>query len=55
MLFIMNRESENFRSDERPKGKNEEFTLLRHWVGRGAGTPKDKDGVKRREVCECEG
>jgi hypothetical protein len=28
---------------------------LRHWVGRGTGTPKDKDEVKRREVCECEG
>ena len=22
---------------------------------RGTGTPKDKDEVKRREVCECEG
>jgi hypothetical protein len=27
---------------------------LRHWVGRGTGTPKDKDKVKRREVYECE-
>jgi hypothetical protein len=29
-----------------------------HWVGRGTGTPQDKDEVKevkRREVCECEG
>ncbi len=24
----------------------------RHWVGRGTGTPKDKDEVKRREVFE---
>ncbi len=27
----------------------------RHWVGRGTGTPEDKDEVNRREVCECEG
>jgi hypothetical protein len=26
-----------------------------HWVGRGTGTPKDKDEVNKREVCECEG
>jgi len=25
-----------------------------HWVGRGTGTPKDKDEVNRQEVCECE-
>ncbi len=31
------------------------YTSLRHWVGRGTRTPKDKDEVKRREVCECEG
>ena len=24
-------------------------------VGRGTGTPKDKDEVNKREVCECEG
>jgi hypothetical protein len=23
--------------------------------GRGTGTPKDKDEVNKREVCECEG
>ncbi len=28
---------------------------LRHWVVRGTGTPKDKDEVNRREVCECDG
>jgi hypothetical protein len=28
---------------------------LIHWVGRGTGTPKDKDEVNKREVCECEG
>jgi len=27
----------------------------RHWVGRGTGTPKDKDVVNRQEVCEWEG
>ncbi len=26
-----------------------------HWVGRGTGTPKDKDEVNKRELCECEG
>ena len=26
-----------------------------HWVGRGTGTPKDRDEVNRREVCECDG
>ena len=26
-----------------------------HWVGRGTGTPKDKDEVNKREVCECDG
>jgi hypothetical protein len=28
---------------------------LIHWVGRGTGTPKDKDEVNKQEVCECEG
>jgi hypothetical protein len=26
-----------------------------HWVGRGTGTPKDKNEVNKRQVCECEG
>jgi hypothetical protein len=26
-----------------------------HCVGRGTGTPKEKDEVNNREVCECEG
>ena len=26
-----------------------------HWVTRGTGTPKDRDEVNRREVCECDG
>ena len=26
-----------------------------HWVGRGTGTPKDRDEVNRREVSECDG
>jgi hypothetical protein len=25
------------------------------WPGRGTGTPKDKDEVNKREVCECDG
>jgi hypothetical protein len=24
-----------------------------HWVTRGTGTPKDRDEVNKREVCEC--
>jgi hypothetical protein len=28
---------------------------LHVWVGRGTGTPKDKDELNKREVCECEG
>ncbi len=28
---------------------------LIHWVGLGAGTPKDRDEVKNRDVCECDG
>ena len=26
-----------------------------HWVGRGTGTPKDRDEVNKRDVCECDG
>ncbi len=45
-----------YRCDERIKTKTEEiYTPHRHWVGRGTGTPKDKDEVNRREVYECEG
>jgi hypothetical protein len=25
-----------------------------HWVDRGTGTPKDRDEVNRRDVCECD-
>jgi hypothetical protein len=25
-----------------------------HWVARGTGTPKDRDEVNKREVCECD-
>jgi hypothetical protein len=24
-----------------------------HWVGRGTGTPKDKDEVNKRQVASC--
>jgi hypothetical protein len=30
------------------------YTSHIHWVGRGSGTPKDRDEVNRREVCELE-
>ena len=26
-----------------------------HWVARETGTPKDRDEVNKREVCECDG
>jgi hypothetical protein len=26
-----------------------------HWVGRGDGTPEDRDEVSSRDVCECDG
>ena len=26
-----------------------------HWIARGTGTPKDRDEVNRRDVCECDG
>ncbi len=26
-----------------------------HWVSRVTGTPKDRDDVNRRDVCECDG
>ena len=35
--------------------KLEIYAPLTPWVGRGTGTPKDKDEVNKREVCECEG
>jgi hypothetical protein len=30
------------------------YTSRIHWVARGTGTPKDKDEVNRREVCDCD-
>ena len=57
------------RYDERLKTKSEESTRLGYtekstvWLimsvclllTRGTGTPKDRDEVNRREVCECDG
>jgi hypothetical protein len=40
------------------KTKNENWGIYTphiHWVVRGTGTPKDRDEVNRREVCECDG
>jgi hypothetical protein len=31
------------------------YTSRIHWVPRGTGTPKDRDEVNRREICECDG
>ncbi len=31
------------------------YTSLIHLVDRGTGTPKDRDEVNRREVCEYDG
>ncbi len=44
-----------FRCDERLKTKVEESTRRgprMYSVGRGTGTPKDRDEVNRRDVCE---
>jgi hypothetical protein len=46
------------RCDERLKTKAEVsmiYTSHIHWVDRGTETPKDKDEVNRRDVCECDG
>jgi 5-methylcytosine-specific restriction endonuclease McrA len=46
-----------YRCDERLKAEAEGSTRLAyvHWVAWGTGTPKDRDEVNRREVCECDG
>ena len=31
------------------------YESIKREVGRGTGTPKDRDEVNRREVCECDG
>jgi len=42
--------------DERLKNPNLGiYTSHIHWVGRGTGTPKDRDEDNRREVCQCDG
>ena len=44
------------RCDERLKVQGEGSTWSHiHWVTRGTGTPKDRDEVNKREVCECDG
>ncbi len=53
-LFII-RPIYECRCDERLKIKDEGSTRLIHWVVRGTGTPKDKDEVNRRDICECDG
>ncbi len=35
--------------------KTKIYTTHIHWVTRGTGTPKDKDEVNKRDVCECDG
>ncbi len=42
------------RYDERLKTKGI-YTSRMHWVVWGTGTPKDRDEVNRRDVCECDG
>jgi hypothetical protein len=46
-----------YRCDERLKTEAEGSTRLgrTHWVARGTDTPKDRDEVHRRQVCECDG
>jgi hypothetical protein len=43
------------RYDERLKLRWGIYTPRIHWITRGTGTPKDKDEVNRREVCERNG
>ena len=43
------------RCDESLNAKAEGGTPHIHWVERGNGTPKDRDEVNRRDVCECAG
>ncbi len=31
------------------------YTSRIHWVARGTGTPKDRDEVNGRDVCDCDG
>jgi hypothetical protein len=31
------------------------YESIKHCVGRGTGTPKDKNEVNKREVYECDG
>jgi hypothetical protein len=37
------------------KLKRRNLRVSIHWVGLGTGTPKDRDEVNKREVCECDG
>jgi hypothetical protein len=41
--------------DYKLKLRNLSASHTTHWVGHGTGTPKDRDEVNRREVCECDG
>ena len=44
------------RCDERLHTKNKGiYASPIHWVGLGTGTPKDRDEVNKRDVCECDG
>ena len=45
------------RCDERLKTKAEESVILVYtgFLVSGTGTPKDRDDVNRRDVCECDG
>jgi hypothetical protein len=42
------------RCDERLKTKAWNLHVSHTLVPRGTGTPKDKDEVNRRDVCECD-
>ena len=55
MWELKRRRTYEYRWDERLKTGWGIYTSRIHWVARGTGTPKDKDEVNKREVCECDG
>jgi hypothetical protein len=41
--------------DYKLKQRNLRASHTLSWVGLGTGTPKDRDEVNKRDVCECDG
>ena len=45
----------NFSWQGKPIWSQVSWNRVVHWDPRGTGTPKDRDEVNRRDVCECDG